>query len=130
MLQLVPGMHRPRHNTSVRAAPDQFLGHLRVEVLHRLPTHAVDGVGQVVVLDVVEDFAVQRGYDFESAVGEGDGSEAAILTDLRAADLILGETDSEAVRKMTEGGVALLFGFGRGEKSFEVGGLGCLLCRL
>ena len=82
------------------------------------------------VLNVMQDFAVERGYDFESAVGEGDSSEATILADLRAANLILGKADSEAVRKMTEGGVALLFGFRRGEKSFEIGGFRCLLCRL
>jgi hypothetical protein len=52
------------------------------------------------------------------------------LADFSAAYLILGETDSEAVRKVTEGRVALLFGFGRREKSFEIGGLRCLLFRV
>jgi hypothetical protein len=52
------------------------------------------------------------------------------LADFSAAYLILGETDSEAVRKVTEGRVALLFGFRRREKSFEIGGLRCLLFRL
>jgi len=61
-------MHGPRDYAAVSAASDQLLGDLGVEVLDGLPAHAVDRVGQITVLDVVEDLSVKRGYDFEIAI--------------------------------------------------------------
>ena len=111
MLEFVSRMYSPCHNTTICTASDEFLCYLRVEVRYGLPRHAVDGVGKIFVIDVMQYLTIQGTDYFELAICKADSGQASILTNSCAADLLFRETNAEAIRKVAEGGVPLLLGF-------------------